>query len=479
MLRALVLTILVLARLAAAVGPDTTAVIIDGDDPASGAVARLWMRLRGVPEAHAIELRGLPDGQRMSLEQFRAQVLEPIEAALIERGLAERIALIAYGPGFPTAIDFPVAEGSPDFQRSPGSLTGLTFLAPMLDEPSTVFTGLRANPYAERQLRPGNEVEKAAGEDPRSKQAMKALVAKDYVQARELLAAIAETHPAPALLYNLACTEVLTGDPDAAERTLGRAIDAGWLEVHHSELDPDLATLRARPSWAGLVSRMHANHERVRPDTSEPFVPIRVDGQRIPHRLAILLADLGPRGLSQAEAEAQLSASVAADGTSPSGTIWFMASPDHRRTGPRRWAFASAASAIRDLGVAAEVRDGVLPPPDAAVAGATLATAHIDWPASGARMVAGAWCDHLTSFGGALDGGSDQTPLTVFLRAGAAGAGGAVTEPSNRSQKFPSAFVHLHRVRGLSLVEAVHRSMSGPYQYLVVGDPLSRPWPAR
>jgi hypothetical protein len=28
----------------------------------------------------------------------------------------------------------------------------------------------------------------------------------------------------------------------------------------------------------------------------------------------------------------------------------------------------------------------------------------------------------------------------------------------------------------LSLVEAVYRSMSGPYQYLVVGDPLSQPW---
>ena len=71
-----------------------------------------------------------------------------------------------------------------------------------------------------------------------------------------------------------------------------------------------------------------------------------------------------------------------------------------------------------------------------------------------------------------------QTPLTAFLRAGAAGAGGTVTEPLNYPFKFPSAFVHLHRARGLSLIEAVHRSMSCPYQYLVVGDPLSRPWPA-
>ena len=94
-------------------------------------------------------------------------------------------------------------------------------------------------------------------------------------------------------------------------------------------------------------------------------------------------------------------------------------------------------------------------------------------------MQPGAWCDHLTSLGGALQPNGGQTPLTALLRAGAAGAGGTVAEPLNHPFKFPSAFVHVHRARGLSLVEAVHRSMSGPYQYLVVGDPLSRPWPAK
>jgi hypothetical protein len=193
----------------------------------------------------------------------------------------------------------------------------------------------------------------------------------------------------------------------------------------------------------------------------------------------MVLGNIGPRGLSEAEIQAQLAASIAADGSAPRGTVWFMVSGDQARTGPRRWAFAAAAKALRELGIAAEVRDGVLPPRDAQVAGATIGIADFDWPGSGAGILPGAWCDHLTSTGGALQAGAGQTPFTVFLRAGAAGSGGAVSEPLNHHEKFPSAFVHLHRVRGLTLVEAVHRSMACPYQYLAMGDPLSRPWPAR
>ena len=108
--------------------------------------------------------------------------------------------------------------------------------------------------------------------------------------------------------------------------------------------------------------------------------------------------------------------------------------------------------------------------------GAVIGAATFDWPASGATLLPGAWADHLTSCGGMLGPQASQTPCTAFLRAGAAGSGGAVHEPRNIPLKFPSAFVHLHRVRGLTLVEAVYRTMPAPFQYLVVGDPLSKPW---
>ena len=191
-----------------------------------------------------------------------------------------------------------------------------------------------------------------------------------------------------------------------------------------------------------------------------------------PGRLAILLGATTGRGLTVAETIANLERSVAADGTHPTGTVWFMTSNDEARTGPRRWAFPAAAVELRRLGVTAEVRYGILPRKDVQVVGATIGIADCDWAANGAQIQPGAWCDYLTSLGGALQPNGGQTPLTAFLRAGAAGASGTVDEPLNHPFKFPSSFVHVHRARGLSLVEAVHRSMSGPYQYLVVGDPL-------
>ncbi|MBN8525160.1 MAG: hypothetical protein J0M02_07485, partial [Planctomycetes bacterium] len=128
------------------------------------------------------------------------------------------------------------------------------------------------------------------------------------------------------------------------------------------------------------------------------------------------------------------------------------------------------------LGVEGRILDGVLPPAGATVAGAVVGIADFDWASSGARILPGAWCDHLTSFGGALQPDAGQTPLTAWLRGGAAGSGGAVGEPWAFPSKFPSSFLHQHRVEGLSLVEAVHRTLAQPFQYLAVGDPLSRPW---
>lgn len=476
---AVLASMLVMTLSGAEVGPASTAVVINADSPASGAVARMWMRLRGIPEAQAIELRGMPAGHHMPLADFRSQILEVVEAALIERGLADQISLIAYAPDLPTAIDFTVAEGAQNWQSSPGSITGLTLLAPLLDQPSTVFTALRANLYAERVRQPGHQLNAVAAADPREREAYTALHAKDFIAARDLFTAMAKDHPAPSVYYNLACVQALSGALEAAEQALDQAIAAGWMDLNHTEQDDDLTALRTRPAWAGLLARITAGEARLEPDSSPPFRPLVLEGKRIPGRLAMVLTNLGPRGLTSAEAEAQLTATVAADGTAPAGTIWFMASEDRDRTGPRRWAFTAAAAAVRGKGVSAEVRAGTLPPRDEPVAGAVIGCADFNWAASGARMLPGAWCDHLTSSGGALQAGADQTPLSAFLRAGAAGAGGAVSEPFNLAQKFPSAFVHLHRLRGLSLVEAVHRTLPCPYQYLVVGDPLSRPWPAR
>jgi hypothetical protein len=44
--------------------------------------------------------------------------------------------------------------------------------------------------------------------------------------------------------------------------------------------------------------------------------------------------------------------------------------------------------------------------------------------------------------------------------------------------KFPLPSLQLHYVRGCSLAESFYQSVSGPFQLLIVGDPLCQPWAA-
>ena len=69
-----------------------------------------------------------------------------------------------------------------------------------------------------------------------------------------------------------------------------------------------------------------------------------------------------------------------------------------------------------------------------------------------------------------------QTPLTDFLRYGAAGASGTVDEPYAILNKFPIPMVQVHYARGCTLAEAFYQSIFAPYQLMIVGDPLCRPW---
>lgn len=118
----------------------------------------------------------------------------------------------------------------------------------------------------------------------------------------------------------------------------------------------------------------------------------------------------------------------------------------------------------------------MLPQKRDSVAGAMIGIADFDWSKSESTILPGAIVEHLTSFGGVMTAGAGQTPLTEFLRHGAAGSSGTVTEPYAIQAKFPSPFIHVHYASGVSLAEAFYLSVAGPYQLLIVGDPLCNPW---
>jgi hypothetical protein len=172
---------------------------------------------------------------------------------------------------------------------------------------------------------------------------------------------------------------------------------------------------------------------------------------------------------------AYLRRSAAADGARPRGTIYYMRNGDVRaRT--REGGFLTAVDQLHTLGVDAEILDGTMPQDKSDVQGAMLGSSVINWADSHSTIRPGAICDNLTSFGGDLSAGAGQTPLTEFLRYGAAGSSGTVSEPYSLREKFPAPSIQVHYARGCSLAEAFYQSVWGPYQLLIVGDPLCRPW---
>lgn len=191
--------------------------------------------------------------------------------------------------------------------------------------------------------------------------------------------------------------------------------------------------------------------------------------------LSAMLGVTAGRGNRVAEVAAYLKSAAAADGSRPTGTIYFMTNSDIRTT-TRSKPFPAIVRALGQLGVKAEIVSGALPERRRDVAGLMAGVPSFDWRASGSTIVPGAICENLTSFGGIFTPSAGQTPLSEFLRAGAAGSSGTVTEPFSLQAKFPHPSIHVHYARGASLVEAFYQSVHAPYQLLVVGDPLCQPW---
>ena len=76
----------------------------------------------------------------------------------------------------------------------------------------------------------------------------------DHAKAVEILRSVAEEHPnAGIVLYNLACAEVLAGEPDEAFGHLARAIDLEERFRESARTDEDFTSVRERPEFQQLV----------------------------------------------------------------------------------------------------------------------------------------------------------------------------------------------------------------------------------
>jgi hypothetical protein len=216
-------------------------------------------------------------------------------------------------------------------------------------------------------------------------------------------------------------------------------------------------------------------------ETEEPDATPSADADGV-FRLAAMLGWAGPWGNTTDEILRSLAASAGADGTNPKGTVYLCRSTDAARTGPRAPFFDETVSDLAALGRRAVIlskddagQTGVLPVGKDDVLGAVVGIADFAWASCNSRMLPGAFADHLTSHAASFEHGG-QTKCSEWIRHGAAGSCGTVVEPLNAWIKFPVPRFHVHYASGASLAEAYYQSVANPYQLLLLGDPLARPF---
>lgn len=480
-------------------GPETTVVIANADDPASVRVANAYARGRGIPPGHVLYLAGVPEAPVVDVATFRERILGPIEAWLAAEGLALHAEVVAYSTGFPYAVDFAAEAKAKGVAIEPplshhASLTGLTYLyRHVLAQDPAAYLSMTANRYHRADARGGGPLGRAPTpqEAAQIRDYQGAIGSKDYRRAEEVLRGLVEAFPgAAALHYDLACCLALNGKRAEALDELARAVETGFDDANHAAYDPDLERLRTDPRFTELLDAM-------RRAARAPVAPGRAfaadaawgeDGEPVPdpasphrYRLAVMLGWTGDHGTTVDEVLACLQRSRACDATAPDGTVYLMVNEDVRaRT--RAGVFPAVKDALERIGRKAAIltagqdgQDGILPRGRKDVIGLVAGTAGFQWDPAQATLLPGAIAEHLTSFG-AHFGTPGQTKCTEFLRHGAAGTAGTVAEPYAIPHKFPSPWVHLHYARGCSLAEAFYLGLWGPYQLLVLGDPLARPY---
>lgn len=185
----------------------------------------------------------------------------------------------------------------------------------------------------------------------------------------------------------------------------------------------------------------------------------------------------GERGNSLGEIFSMIDRAVSADGAFPAGTFYFLQTNDVARSEPRHGLYTSAVSKITAAGGSAVRTTGQnLPTGGPVVMGAMSGFAADNIPAGDFTFAPGAFADHLTSFAANFDEGG-QTKMSRWIAKGAVGSFGAVQEPCNYPNKFPSAYMHTMYHDGLTLGEACLRSLQAvPFQGMMYGDPLCRPF---
>ena len=483
---------------AQAQGPENTLVVVNADSPDSLAIASRYVQLRKIPTINVVKLRGITTIKKHGFESsstgaFQQEILNPILEAMKDRGIEAQIDCITYSSGFPTRINFQPEllkylkntgkKYSLQLHAPWASLTSLTYFHNNVFSDRPNFLELDSNRYATTQstkiLRNPFEGEEAELYSA----AERSLAKKNYSEAAKILFQLGKRHPNQvSVSYALARALALKGDNEKAIEMLSYAQSTGFAHRTLVARDSSFADLRNDAAFQSVLSKMEDLPERILPTRgfsgrsywSKNGWACTSEGQGERYVLSTVLALTGKNQSTLQQALTQIERSVGADGSEPEGNVYF-AKHNDPRSKTRQPQFRFAAAELKSIGRSAKVIGDTCPKEDDQVVGATLGSPVLDWKKSGSQFAPGALCDNLTSYG-AFWGKAGQTQLSEFINAGAAGASGTVYEPFTIHPKFANARLHAHYARGCTLAESYYQSVSGPFQLLIVGDPLCCPF---
>jgi uncharacterized protein (TIGR03790 family) len=187
---------------------------------------------------------------------------------------------------------------------------------------------------------------------------------------------------------------------------------------------------------------------------------------------SMLLGYSGNRGNSVEKIRDYLKKGVLSDGTSPSGTVYFVKSDDIRSR-CREWEYEAAVTELKRYGVEARIVKS-FPDTGQRIIGLAAGRPHVT-PANSGSYLPGCMAEHLTSMGGMFHA-AGQTKLSAWLESGVTASSGTATEPYALWTKFPHARFYVHYAAGCTMIESFYQSLRCPLQILLVGEPLASPW---